>query len=91
MSFEHCHSILETLIQRLGTTYELETAESNEFIQGRTARIIIAGKEVGLIGEVSPILLEKWEVYMPSAAFEIDLSLISTLNLPPIETFEASE
>ena len=91
VSFEHCHSIIETLIQRLGTTYELETAESNEFIQGRTARIIIEGKEVGLIGEVSPILLEKWEVYMPSAAFEIDLSLISTLNLPPIETFEASE
>lgn len=91
VSFEHCHSILETLTQGLGTTYKLEAIESTEFIQGRTARIIIDGKEVGIIGEISPELLENWEVFIPAAAFEIDLSLISSLDLPPIETFEILE
>lgn len=90
VSFDHCHSILETLIQGLGTTYKLEAIESAEFIPGRTARINIESKEVGIIGEVSPALLENWEVFLPAAAFEIDLSLISTLNLPPINTFELS-
>ncbi len=91
VSFEHCHSILETLIQGLGTTYKLEAIRSAEFIHGRTARIITEGKEVGIIGEVSPELLENWEVFIPVAAFEIDLSLIPTLNLPPIETSESLE
>jgi phenylalanyl-tRNA synthetase beta chain len=85
VSFEHCHSILETLIQGIGTTYELEVIESTEFIPGRTARIIVDGKEVGIIGEVSPSLLENWEVFVPAAAFELDLSIITTLNLPTIE------
>lgn len=85
VSFEHSHSILEALIQGLGTTYELEVMESTEFIIGRTARIIIDGKEVGIIGELSPALLENWEVFVPTTAFELDLSLILTLGLPPIE------
>ena len=91
VSFEHSHSILETLIQGLGATYKLNTKKSAEFIHGRTARITIDGKEVGVIGEVSPRLLENWEVFVPVSAFEIDLSLIPTLNLPPIDTFEPSE
>ena len=85
VSFEHCHSILDTLIKNIGVEYELGVLESSEFISGRTARIIINGKEVGIIGEVSPELLENWEVFMPAAAFELDLSSIPTLNLPPID------
>ncbi|MFX0013336.1 MAG: phenylalanine--tRNA ligase subunit beta [Promethearchaeota archaeon] len=88
VSFEYCHSILETLIQSLGTTYILEAIDSAEFISGRAAKIIIDNKEVGTIGEVSPAILENWEVFLPSASFEIDLSLIPTLTLPPIITFE---
>ncbi|MFX0125292.1 MAG: phenylalanine--tRNA ligase subunit beta [Candidatus Hodarchaeota archaeon] len=85
VSFEHCHSILETLIQGLGTSYELEVNESAEFIPGRTATIIVDSKEVGMIGEISPALLENWEVFVPAASFELDLSLIPTLSLPPLE------
>ncbi|MHA1443907.1 MAG: hypothetical protein ACTSR4_04075 [Candidatus Hodarchaeales archaeon] len=43
--------------------------------------------QVGIIGEISPAILEKWQIFMPSAAFEIDLSLIPTLNLPPLNTY----
>ncbi|UCG00711.1 MAG: phenylalanine--tRNA ligase subunit beta [Candidatus Heimdallarchaeota archaeon] len=85
VSFEHCHSILETLIQGLGVRYELEVIESSEFISGRTAKIKVDGKEVGIIGEISPTLLENWELFVPAAAFELDLSSISTLSLPPVE------
>ncbi|MFX1506418.1 MAG: phenylalanine--tRNA ligase subunit beta [Promethearchaeota archaeon] len=85
VSFEHCHSILDTLIKGIGIQYELKVIESPEFIPGRTAGIVVNGKDVGIIGEVSPALLENWEVFVPVAAFELDLSSISTLSLPPIE------
>ncbi|MFW9903342.1 MAG: phenylalanine--tRNA ligase subunit beta [Candidatus Thorarchaeota archaeon] len=85
VSFEHCHSILDTLIKGIGTQYELKVIESPEFIPGRTAGIVVNGKEVGIIGEISPALLENWEIFVPAAAFELDLSSIPTLSLPPIK------
>ncbi len=88
VSFEHCHSILETLFKCLDTEYELKPIKSIEFINGRTAQIMIDGQIAGIIGEVNPNLLENWQVFMPTAAFEISLSLIPTLKLPPLLTFE---
>ena len=85
ISFEQCHSILDTLIRGIGTQYELKVIESPEFIPGRTAGIIVNGKEIGIIGEISPALLENWEVFVPVAAFELNLSSIPALSLPPIE------
>ncbi|MHA2305545.1 MAG: phenylalanine--tRNA ligase subunit beta [Candidatus Hodarchaeales archaeon] len=88
ISFEHCHSILETLFRSLNTEFKLKPIESTEFIKGRTAQIMTDGRIAGIIGEINPELLENWQVFMPTAAFEISLSLIPTLNLPPLLTFE---
>ncbi|MFX0085124.1 MAG: phenylalanine--tRNA ligase subunit beta [Candidatus Hodarchaeota archaeon] len=86
ISFEHCHSILDTLFQSLNTEYELKPIQSTEFIEGRTAQILVNGKNVGIIGEVNPSILENWLIFMPTAAFEIDLTLVPTLSLPPLFT-----
>jgi phenylalanyl-tRNA synthetase beta chain len=86
-SFEYCHSILDRLFQQLGTDYELTPAALSEFIEGRTANIKIEKKTIGIIGEVSPSLLENWQIFVPVTAFEIDLSLIPTLELPPLLSF----
>jgi len=83
-----CTGILETLITRLGIKYELKPVESSEFIKGRTAQILINEKDAGIIGEISPDILERWELFIPVAAFEIDLSLIPNLDLPPLLTYD---
>ena len=88
VSFEQVHSILETLTIRTGLSYELEETVSVEFIEGRTAKILIDGKEVGMIGEINPAILEKWQIHMPTAALEIDLSLFSTLDLSVMFTYK---
>lgn len=44
------------------------------FIEGRCAEIIIDGKGVSTIGEVTPLALENLRLRVPVAAFEIDLS-----------------
>ena len=87
VSFEHVHSRLYTLSKQLGITISLEPTQDTEFLEGRTAKILLDKKKIGMIGELSPAILEKWQIYMPTAAFEIDLSLIPTLNLPPLDTF----
>ena len=66
----------------------MKPIEHPEYIQGRTAAIMINGKQVGIIGEISPVIIENWEIYMQVAAIEIDLSLFPVLNLTPLLTFE---
>ncbi|MHA1976260.1 MAG: phenylalanine--tRNA ligase subunit beta [Candidatus Hodarchaeales archaeon] len=86
ISFENAHSILDTLAVQLGIEITLEESEDLEFLVGRTANIMYANKQIGIIGEVSPLILENWQIYMPTVAFEIDLSMIPTLDLPPLNT-----
>ncbi len=88
VSFEHVHSIIRSLCQNLDIEFTLHPINHPEYIQGRTAAVMINQKQVGLIGELSPEIIEKWEIYMPIATIEIDLSLFPTLNLPPLLTFE---
>ena len=87
ISFEHIHSILGTLSTQLGIKLTLEPTVDSEFLEGRTAKIMLDKIQIGIIGEVSPAILEKWQIFMPSAALEIDLSLIPNLNLPPLLTY----
>ena len=86
VSFENAHSILATLAVQLGIEIKLEESENHEFLEGRTANIMLGKKLIGIIGEVSPLILEKWQIYMPTVAFELDLSLVPTLYLPPLAT-----
>ncbi len=87
VSFGHIHSIFETLSVQLGIQLEITEITHPEFLEGRSAKILLNNTVIGTMGEVSPAILEKWQVFMPTAALEIDLSLISTLDLPPIDTY----
>ena len=57
----------------LGKNIEFEEIEHPSFISGRVAKIVENGKEIGILGEIHPIVLENFKVYMPVAAFEISL------------------
>ena len=46
------------------------------FIEGRCADIVIDGKAVGTIGEMTPLAIENFKLRVPMAAFEICLSSI---------------
>jgi phenylalanyl-tRNA synthetase beta chain len=36
--------------------------------------IVSDGKQVGVIGELHPEVLERWQIGVPAVAFEIDLT-----------------
>lgn len=44
------------------------------FIQGRCANIIFNEKNIGIIGEITPVAVENFKLRVPVAAFELNMS-----------------
>ncbi len=72
-NFSEMHSSLDILLYYFGVEYRLEPAEHALFLAGRCGRIVAKGSELGYIGEIRPEVLEKRQIAMPCAAFEINL------------------
>ena len=71
-SFTELKSILDSLLSNIGIRYEIEETKHDSFIDGRVGRISAKGREVGIIGEINPKVLESWRIENPTAAFELD-------------------
>lgn len=72
-NFSELSSILQAVMYYLGRDYVLVPAEHPSFIAGRCGYIMNDGKNIGVIGEVHPEVLENWSITMPCAGFEITL------------------
>ena len=72
--FSEIHSCVDVLFYYLGKEYSLETIQHPSFLEGRAGRIIVAGQPVGVIGELHPEVLERWQIAMPVVAFDLNLS-----------------
>jgi phenylalanyl-tRNA synthetase beta chain len=75
-NFSEMHSHLDILLYYLGIEYKLEPVEHPLFMQGRCGRVVTGTRELGLIGEVRPAVLEIKQISMPCASFEINLNKI---------------
>jgi phenylalanyl-tRNA synthetase beta chain len=78
-NFSEMHSSLDILLYYLGLEYKLDPAEHPLFMQGRCGRVVAGGVEIGHIGEIRPEVLERTQITMPCAAFEINLDAILSL------------
>ncbi len=72
--FSEIHSCLDTLFYHLGIEYRLEPVPHPSFLEGRAGCVLVADKPVGVIGEVHPEVLERWQITMPVVAFDVNLS-----------------
>ncbi|AHF79864.1 phenylalanine--tRNA ligase subunit beta [Thermococcus paralvinellae] len=80
VTFTEVKEILDSVMYHLGIEYELEETEHGSFIPGRVGKIIVEGKEIGIIGEIHPQVLENWGIEMPVAAFEVFLKPLYKLS-----------
>lgn len=78
--FSEIHSCLDVLCYYLGKAYSLEPMRHPSFLEGRAGRILVSGKPVGVIGEVHPEVLERWQIAMPVVAFDVNLSKLIALG-----------
>lgn len=75
--YEDIQAILYALLKILGLKgFEVEPAGHPSFITGRTAILAIEGRQIGVLGEIHPEVLESWELKHPVAAFEVNLSAV---------------
>jgi len=73
-SFSEIKGIFIGLLEDLGLEYEMDKFEHELFIDGRAAKILIKGKQVGFFGEVHPKILKQIGLKMPLAIGEIDIT-----------------
>lgn len=81
VDFTNAKQHLESLFDGLGLTFSIESSDSEFFIKGRSGKVVLDGKEIGEVGEMSPETLSVFNLEMPVVGFEIDLDkLIILLN-----------
>jgi len=78
-NFSEIHSCLDALLYYLDRAYKLESVQHPSFLEGRAGRIVgDDGVVLGVIGELHPEVLERWQIIVPAVSFEIDLSALDT-------------
>jgi phenylalanyl-tRNA synthetase beta chain len=75
-SFTGVKSTLDAFLMNLGLQWQIKETKHSSFIDGRVGTAIVNGINVGVLGEISPAVLEKWKLENPVAAFELDMEKI---------------
>ena len=79
ISYEDVQEVLYSLIQNLGVDgWSVSRTDDPAFIKGRVAVIKHQGKELGVLGEIDPTVLESFNLENPVAAFELDVEQLMT-------------
>jgi phenylalanyl-tRNA synthetase beta chain len=75
-NFTEIKSVAEAFLASLGLKSQIREAKHPSFLEGRTAAIIIKGKQLGILGEIHPQVLNNFELENPVAAFEMNIEKI---------------
>ena len=81
-SFTEIKSALDAFFMNLGMRWQIKETLHTSFIEGRVGKIILDGVDVGVLGEVNPLVLESWKLENPVAAFEVNMNKIIESKLP---------
>jgi phenylalanyl-tRNA synthetase beta chain len=79
-SFSEIATALSVLGKALDLNFFLEKTKASDraavkqFIEGRAARVLVGGKEVGVVGELHPRVLASYGLLVPASAFEVTLA-----------------
>jgi phenylalanyl-tRNA synthetase beta chain len=94
LDFFDLKGVVETLLARLGIfDYAFEPIHHPTFHPGRTARLVVDGREIGVLGEVHPLVREAFDLppkRVSLAEFELDSLLEEARfvrSLQPIPRF----
>ncbi len=73
-SFTEIKSDVEALLHNKALKrWEIKPARHQSFLDGRTAAVHLRRKQVGVLGEIHPEVLNNFELENPTCAFEIDV------------------
>ncbi len=71
-NFTEIKQVLDYLGQTLNLNLRLKELKHDSFIDGRCASILLNDKEIGVLGEINPVVLENFDLLVPICALELD-------------------
>ncbi len=75
--------VLESLAHEMALPrFKVRAAEIGWLQPGRAAEVMVGGEVVGWLGEVHPLVLDRFEVDAPVTVFEVDLARLSRAARP---------
>ena len=75
-NFYDAKGVVETLLDKIGIKAVYTPGKDPGLHSSRQASVLVAGKEIGIIGEVHPSVLEKFDIDEPAYLFEISLPAV---------------
>jgi len=76
-NFTEMKSCIEALLHNMGLKHwKIKTLRHPSFLEGRAAAISLKHKELGMLGEIHPEVLNNFELENPTSVFEIDVEEI---------------
>jgi phenylalanyl-tRNA synthetase beta chain len=69
-------ALLEAVLSTLRVEWSMEQAEEPFLHPGKTGVVVVGGEEVGLVGEVHPLVTREWDIDRQVAAFAVDLDAV---------------
>lgn len=76
LDFFDAKGVLEALFAALHVDVGYEADEEFGFLRGRLARLRLGQEPVGIVGEVHPDVLDRFDIGQPVVIFELDLAAI---------------
>lgn len=77
MDFYYLKGIVENLLNQLGVTgYRFRAATDYGYHPGRTAFIQMGERVLGILGEIHPLVLQKFSIKPRACAFELDMEML---------------
>lgn len=77
--FTEIRQIVDALLLSLGIEGTVKESKNHDFIEGRMGDIIARNIKIGIIGEIHPLVLEKWGMMVPVVAVELGVEKLFEL------------
>jgi len=74
VDYTKIRQVFDYLMKCLDLEATFDDKDHPSFIPGRCARVSVGGKDVAYIGEIHPEVLQNWDLQIPVAAFELNLT-----------------
>ncbi|UCH32873.1 MAG: phenylalanine--tRNA ligase subunit beta [Candidatus Bathyarchaeota archaeon] len=76
-NFTEIRSAVEALLSNMGVRHwDVRAVKHPSFTEGRIAALNVKKKQIGIVGEVHPEVLNNFELENPTAAFEVNLEIL---------------
>ena len=75
-SLTETRASIDALLSNLGLSARVTELEHGSFVEGRAAAVWVGERQVGIMGEIHPQVLENWGIQNPAAGFELNTQML---------------